>query len=93
MTNSDNETLKEYKTHLSNEWRELFEAKGYELVHLELTEKWYEALEKRKAAIAWMAEEREKKKKGERIKFWIPVTLSVIAIFVSIAALALKVCR
>lgn len=89
MTHSNNETLEEYKTHLSVELRKLFDAKGYELVHEELINKCYEALEKRKAAIAWMAEQRIIKKADERIKYYIPLTLSFISIIISIA---LKAC-
>ena len=89
MTYSNNETLEEYKTHLSDELRKLFDAKGYELVHEELINNCYQALEKRKAAIAWMAEQRKKKKTYETIKYYIPLTLSFISIIISIA---LKAC-
>lgn len=90
MTDSDNDTLQEYKAHLTGELRELFDAKGYELVHQELIYNRYEALEKRKAAVAWMAEGRDKKSRAEWVKFWIPVTLSAIAICISVAAIALR---
>jgi hypothetical protein len=86
----ENETLQEYRAHLSIELRKLFDAKGYELVEQELLLNHFSAPEKRMAAVAWMAEQREQRTRGERVKFWIPVVLSSIAICISIVALVVK---
>jgi hypothetical protein len=70
---------------LTTPLRALFDAKGYELVHQELIDNRYEKLEKRKAAIAWLAEQRKKQRMQEWIKFWIPVIISVVALIFSLA--------
>jgi hypothetical protein len=86
MTDSDNDTLEEFKSHLTDDLRKLFAAKGYELVHQELIDNRYEKVEKRKAAIAWMAEQRTQQSATEWIKFWIPVIISVAALVIAILA-------
>lgn len=86
MTDSDNDTLEEFKSHLTDELRKLFSAKGYELIHQELIDKGYQKVEKRKAAIAWMAEERTKRGRKEWIQFWIPVVISLAALLIAILA-------
>lgn len=90
MTADDNETLQEYRAHLTDELRRLFDAKGYDLVEQELLLNHFSAVEKRNAAVAWMAEQREQRRRGEWVKFWIPVVISIVAICVSLAALMIK---
>jgi hypothetical protein len=86
MTGSDNDTLEEFKSHLTDDLRKLFVAKGYELVHQELIDDRYQKVEKRKAAVAWMAEQRTQLGRNEWIKFWIPVIISLAALIISILA-------
>jgi len=76
--------IDEGKKHLSDNLRPDFEAKGYDIVHAEVLDRRYEKLEKRLAAIAWMAEKRAKKESAENWHFWIPIVISVLALIVSI---------
>jgi hypothetical protein len=90
MDDNTNETLHQYQQHLTPELRQLFDAKGYELVHLELLYRSYSAPEKRLAAAAWLAEQRAKHARTEWVWWWIPIVLSTLALGVSFISLFLS---
>jgi len=73
---------------LSDELRSLFELKGYDIVHTEVLEHKYEDHDKRLAAHAWLAQKRGEKEDRENWRFWIPVTIAVVALIVSLIALS-----
>ena len=88
MSNLETQTdpIEEGNKHLSHALRLNFEAKGYEIVQAELLDARYKKLEKRLAAIAWLAEKRGEKENKEKWRFRIPVVISVLALIVSIIA-------
>ncbi len=78
----------EWVQNLTPQRRAKFEGKGTAIVEAELLGIRYRSLEKRLAALAWLAEQRHENELAEKARFWTPVAISAVSLCIAAWAVA-----
>ncbi len=78
----------EWSKHLTPELREHFGNVGRELVEQDVSNNKYGTMGKHFAALAWLAEQRQKDGRKDSARFWLLFTVGVLTLFIALLGVA-----
>ena len=88
MSDDDYDKFEEWRSYLTPELRAKFDQYGETLVERQVNDHRFQSAEKRRAAIVWMKERREKRTRTETIRFWVIVVFAAGSFVASLIGIA-----
>ena len=88
MSNGDDVDYEEWRVHLTPELRAKFEQYGEPLVEMQINDQRFKSVEKRRAGIVWLKDERDKRARTEKARFWWVVLVAAASLVASVVGIA-----